>query len=417
MGNARTGSSIEQLDSWYVRVCAGQWEMFRLIADVDRTEAWKESGARDMAQWLWMRYGISDWKARRWIHASHVIADLPHLSSAFERGALGIDKVVEVARFATPETDALLTEWARDVSPGRIRHVADVAVRRSEEEVREVDRTRFLSWWFFDEGRRFGFEAELPAAEGAVVARALERLTDSLPIMPDEHETHDRPARRADALVALASATVAADTDPDRATVVVHASLDSLSADDRGCALEGGGVVHAETARRLACSSRLQAMIEDDGGSVVGVGRVRREPPAWMLRQLRYRDHGCTFPGCGTRSFVEGHHIAWWTHGGKTDLDNLALVCSWHHKLVHEYGWSLVRRRDGTIRWYRPDGRRYRAGPSSAVEAEPESEIDAIQREFLESALLLVTHGDEDIDEAGPEPMTGGGDARPPDAA
>ena len=126
VGIARTGSSIEQLDSWCVRVCAGQWEMFRLIADVDRTEAWKESGARDMAQWLWLRYGISDWKARRWIHASHVIADLPHLSSAFERGALGIDKVVEVARFATPETDALLTEWARDVSPGRIRHVADV---------------------------------------------------------------------------------------------------------------------------------------------------------------------------------------------------------------------------------------------------------------------------------------------------
>ena len=85
--------------------------------------------------------------------------------------------------------------------------------------------------------------------------------------------------------------------------------------------------------------------------------------------------------------------------------------------MVHEYGWSLVRRQDGTIRWYRPDGRRYRAGPSSQGEVEPESEIDATQREFLEAALALVPEGGESGDRKLPEPMTGGSDARPPDTA
>jgi hypothetical protein len=156
---------------------------------------------------------------------------------------------------------------------------------------------------------------------------------------------------------------VSADADPDRATVVVHAGVEALAADSSGCEIEGGGVAHPETVRRLACNARIQAVVEDAGGSVIHLGRMRREPPAWMARHLRYRDRGCVFPGCGTRAFTEGHHIEWWSRGGRTELDNLALICSWHHKLVHEYGWRIERGRHGVVRWFRPNGVPYRAGP------------------------------------------------------
>jgi hypothetical protein len=82
-----------------------------------------------------------------------------------------------------------------------------------------------------------------------------------------------------------------------------------------------------------------------------------------MMRQLRYRDQECRFPGCGARRFTQAHHIVWWEHGGSTDLQNLVLVCTFHHKLVHEYGWELGRDAGGTVAWFRPDGGRYRAGP------------------------------------------------------
>lgn len=88
-----------------------------------------------------------------------------------------------------------------------------------------------------------------------------------------------------------------------------------------------------------------------------------------MIRQLKYRDFGCTFPGCGIRRFTQAHHIRWWEHGGRTDLDNLVLVCSFHHTLVHEYGWSLTRDQDGTTRWFHPDGTRCRAGPAPPRES------------------------------------------------
>jgi hypothetical protein len=71
-----------------------------------------------------------------------------------------------------------------------------------------------------------------------------------------------------------------------------------------------------------------------------------------MLRQVRYRDQGCTFPSCGTHRFAEAHHIVWWRNGGRTTLDNLTLICSFHHKQVHEYGWRIERGDDGALHWF-----------------------------------------------------------------
>jgi hypothetical protein len=284
-----------------------------------------------------------------------------------------VDKVVELARFATPETEAGLLPWARDVSSWCVRRRADLAVRQAIQEVQDADRARSLTWWYLDDGRRFGLEAELPAAQGALVARALGRLADQLPVMPGEEGPAFVDARRADALVALASTRVGADADPDRATVVIHARAEALVSGDGGCEIEGGPVVHAETARRLLCHGRVQTVIEDGAGEPVRLGRMTREPSPWMLRQLRYRDSECRFPGCGARRFTQAHHIEWWEHGGRTDLDNLILVCSFHHKLVHEYRWTVKCDPGGMTRWYRPDGTRHRAGPGPPV-ASPEDE-------------------------------------------
>src|SRR6266545_123163 len=75
------------------------------------------------------------------------------------------------------------------------------------------------------------------------------------------------------------------------------------------------------------------------------------------MRQVRYRDVECRFPGCGARRFTQAHHVVWWGDGGTTDLDNLVLVCFFHHRLVHEHGWKLGRDEDGGVQWRRPDGR------------------------------------------------------------
>jgi hypothetical protein len=354
---------IEDADALHSAISRLQYDLFVAIAAIDRRGLWRGDGARDMGHWLWMRYGLSSWKAGRWIQAAHALESLPSISEAFASGTLGVDKVVELCRFAAPQTEGRLVRWAEGVSAGAIRARGDREARRSLEDVQQVERTRSLTWWFEDEGRRFGLQASLPAASGAIVARALERLSERLPVMPGEENDWSADARKADALVALCSARLSADPDPDRATVVVHAQLESLVHGRGGCELEGGGVIHLQTARRLLCTGRVQIVMEDQHGEPVRLGRMRREPPAWMLRQLRHRDAGCRFPGCGSRRYTHAHHVVWWEKGGATDLDNLVLVCGFHHRLVHEHGWTISRDRDGEVRWVRPDGRRYRVGP------------------------------------------------------
>ncbi len=250
-----------------------------------------------------------------------------------------------------------------------------------------------MAWWWLDEGRRLGLEVELPAAQGAIVVRALERMAEQIPAMPDEDATWFAPARRADALVALCSARIADDPDPDRATVVIHAQLGGDPATAGGFELEDGPSIDPRTAQRLLCDARVQVVAEDHRGDVIGLGRTSREPPPWMLRQLRYRDRGCRFPGCGTGRFTHAHHVVWWSRGGRTDLDNLLLVCSFHHRLVHEHGWSVTRAPDGVVGWFRPSGVRYRAGPSPGPGGiEPRSKIDILRPSWSTNHAWRAPH-------------------------
>lgn len=121
---------IRRTDAANARVGTAQLELLRLIADVDRCGAWEDDGARDVAHWLGMRYGISEWKARRWVVAAHALDGLRRLSRALADGTLGIDKVVELTRFATPENESRLIAWA---SKSRAAPCADAAMWRPGE--------------------------------------------------------------------------------------------------------------------------------------------------------------------------------------------------------------------------------------------------------------------------------------------
>lgn len=96
---------VEAVDAMHATVCQAQRQLLSLVAEVERRSAWQDSGARDTAHWLSMRYGVSNWKAHRWIHAADALERLPRLSDSFSSDELGMDKVVELARFAAPDTE------------------------------------------------------------------------------------------------------------------------------------------------------------------------------------------------------------------------------------------------------------------------------------------------------------------------
>ncbi len=386
---------VAELDSAQAAVNRHQRRLLELVAECDRRELWTKDGSCNLATWLSARLGISNWSARRHVTAAHALPSLPQITAAFEAGLLCLDKVLELCRFATSETEAKLVTWARKVTVTGIRRRADQAHAPDKEEVLEADRARYLHYWWFEDGKRFGLEASLPADQGAVVAKALDRLADRMPdILDDDYEpvsyVDSLETRRADALFALASAQLASDQDPDRATIVVQAPLDALVGGDSGCIIEGGPVVHPDTALRLSCDCRVEVVLNDGEGNAVGIGRTSRNVPRWLRRQLRYRDGACAFPGCESRFYLHAHHIIHWVRGGRTDLDNLVLVCTFHHKLVHEYGWDVrLGEQPGTAIWYRPGGRPLEVGKDPPLEVERRVR-DHSPAETIEGAADLV---------------------------
>ena len=127
--------------------------------------------------------------------------------------------------------------------------------------------------------------------------------------------------------------------------------------------------MRGETARRLCCDAGIVATVDGPTGEPLAVGRRTRTIPPAMRRALLIRDRGCRFPGCASTHRLHGHHVRHWAKGGETSLDNLLLLCPFHHRLVHEGGFDVHRLDDGAYRFVSPHGWTVRppqsSGPSS----------------------------------------------------
>jgi hypothetical protein len=78
---------------------------------------------------------------------------------------------------------------------------------------------------------------------------------------------------------------------------------------------------------------------------LVGYGRTQRIVPADLRRALAHRDQGCVFPHCHRIvRHTQAHHVHHWIDGGLTELANCVLLCSRHHHVVHEGGWTITPR-------------------------------------------------------------------------
>ena len=344
---------IAVADALNRHIAAAQVALLDVIAEVDRRGAWRDSGARDLAHWVSIRYGMSWWKADRWIKAAPALLDLPGRGGgARDRHARHRQGGRAVPVRDARDRGASSSNGRADATCATIRRRADLEVRAATDETVEFERNRSLRYWYEDGGRRFGLEASMPSAQGAVVAKALSRAVDQIPVMPAEHDRAYIEARRADALLALCSQRIAVDADADRATVVVHASLEAL-AGRRNAETEHGAVMPPEALQRLACDARVQVVAEDDAGDAVGFGRTRREPSAAMIRQLRHRDRGCRFPGCGSTAFANAHHIVWWSRGGRpTSRTWCSSAGSTIGSCMSTAGGSSEAP-DGRVRWFR----------------------------------------------------------------
>ena len=382
-------------------------QLIELIAEFDAGEAvrWFD-GVKSLAHWLSWACSMSAGVAREHVRVARALQRMPVVRAAFAEGRLSYSKVREVTRVVDTVDDARLCELALCATAAQLAKTISGYRSASGQRLKQ-ERERRLTWTERETGN-VDIRLRLPKEEAATVIAALNAAKDQFGSPPEPHvgETDATPDYTlADA--ALDVARTFLDTAPedrsgeDRSLVVVHVNADQLGSDDIAaepggaetdqtetdqtetdqtetgegvpagtptCHVQGVGGIEPETARKLACDNDLLGALVDEHSDVLNLGRTRRLVSRAQRRALMIRDQGrCQFTGCHQSRYLKAHHLIHWFDGGPTDLDNLILLCQFHHTAVHE-GRMQIRRVDpepgsgAARRWefLMPDGSAHR---------------------------------------------------------
>ncbi len=265
-------------------------------------------------------------------------------------GEIGFAHLLVLARTAKTVGEAFdetaLLERAGKCSPGKLHHESlqyrhSVQPKEYAAEQAEQAQQNRLSLSTCEDGSLF-INGVLDTIGGAAVRSVLEPLARP----QGQHDNRLRDQRMADALVELAT-----NGGKQKLQLQVTSSIETLLGliGAPGADMEFSLPISSKTVERWACDCTMTRVLMQDS-MVIDVGRGKRVIEGPRRRALNARDQHCVWPGCERpASWSDGHHVVHWLHGGTSDLENLVLLCSRHHRMVHEGGWQIVKTDDGQI--------------------------------------------------------------------
>jgi Domain of unknown function (DUF222) len=137
--------------------------------------------------------------------------------------------------------------------------------------------------------------------------------------------------------------------------VIVTITLEELLAKAGLAETSDGGQLSSDQLLRIADEAEIWPTIIDPNGVPLALGRSQRLASRGQTMALTARDSGCSFPGCNhPPQWCDRHHILAWILGGLTDLDNLTMLCRYHHTHFLQKGWLCRINPDGLPEWIPP---------------------------------------------------------------
>ncbi|MCH9004741.1 MAG: DUF222 domain-containing protein [Proteobacteria bacterium] len=353
---------IEDLDRAIVnlsaRINAETYELIVLIRQFDERAGWLKWGLGNCAEWLHYRCDLSMNAAREKVRVAHALKTLPDIATAFATGTLSYSKVRAMTRVTNAGIEDALLSFALKTTTARVEERCRELRCGTADSVAEANRShanRSLRMHRDPVRGTITITVELPLEAGELIDKALDRARESSIASGPEFAEESWAAQQADALVTMAKSYLSGHRESSTAAsdnyqVTVHVDRTALSDG------KGRSGLPIESVKRLCCDGETIVIVEGEHGEPLNVGRKTRTVPTAIKRALWSRDKGCVFPGCSHQRFVDAHHIQHWSAGGETSLDNLLLLCTRHHRLVHEGGFAIAK--DYLDRWYfkRPDG-------------------------------------------------------------
>ena len=349
-------------------------KLLAAVGEHDAAELWRNDGATSMTAWLRHHTRQSGRQAAGCAKTARRLRALPVTAGASRDGVLSggqvqaivanlTDRTVglfarhetqlvpELARLSVHDTSIAMQDWARRAHAVVGDGPEPVSPERSLHLSRVLDGRRELSGSFDPEG-------------GAVIATAL-RMAQTGDL--DGEPARGPAQRRADALVDVCRRFLDHQQQRrggrHRPHLNVITTLDDLQRQGPG-RLVDGTIVDPATVGRLACDAGIHRVVTDGRSAILDYGTTTRTVPAPLFNALVIRDRHCRYPGCDRPpDWTEAHHLRWVTHGGRTALDNLVLLCSRHHHLLHSPGWHAKLLPDTTLEITDPQGQVHTSDP------------------------------------------------------
>ena len=317
-----------------------------IVAEMDRDELCGSTGCRSIPALVAWKTGVAPRNAETVVAIARRIEEFPRCVEGMREGRLSLDQVGVIAERAADGSDEHYAQLAAVATVNQLRTAVKLEPRPDPDPrpqpQREISKTvgdEYTTW-----------RIRLPRVEAAKFDAALQSHRDA--VIADwkrDHDTGDGDPvsdevppfpNTVDAFMRLVEAgwdsEVARRPHGQHTTVVVH-----LDVEKRVAALHLGPLLDESERQYLTCDATCEVWFERHG-RVIGSGRATRTVNRRLRRALEHRDRCCVVPGCGATRGLHAHHIVHWENGGLTELDNLVLVCPYHHRLHHRGGITIT---------------------------------------------------------------------------
>jgi hypothetical protein len=310
-------------------------QLVDIVAEIDHHGLAGMTGARSIpALVAWMTW-VSPRNAQTIAAVAQRIEEFPRCAAGMREGRFSLDQVGVIAEKAADGSDAHYAQMAECATVTQLRTAIKLEPRPEPDPMPEPKRSISKT----SDEQSSTWRITLPHDEAATFDAALQSHRDALIAQwkrdhPDGSSEQSPPLPNGvDGFMSLVVAgwdsDVAARPHGQRTTVVVHVDLES-----RIAALHMGPLLSDDDRRYLTCDATCEVWFERHG-QVIGSGRETRTISRRLRRALEHRDRCCVVPGCGATRGLHAHHIQHWEDGGLTELDNLVLVCPFHHRAHH----------------------------------------------------------------------------------
>jgi hypothetical protein len=347
-------------------------EILRAVGAWDRDRAWEIDGSLSPRAWLSHRTPVSDGEAQRLVKSARLVDEHPRISTALADGDITTPHVEAIGRVISKDRAPLLhdhseilVDQAKTLPVGDfttvIRHWASLADEELAKEsfVQKWDRRHLHASTTLDGWVTGDFFLD-PVA-GATLLNALDHEAP-----PDPEDALDGPRtlsqRRADALADIVTSHINGDNptgNPPNINAIIDVATqlgEPPQMTAARCEIDGVGPVARTVLDQMCCDARFTRFIMSGPSQILDMGRSTRLVTKAQRRALIVRDRHCRFPSCNRRTqWCDVHHIAGWVESlGKTNIDNLVLLCRRHHTLVHNSKWTITRTAAGEFEFTHP---------------------------------------------------------------